>query len=227
VLELKSRNPAFLYHPKPHWFTYLEFVIGLTHAPMKQTDAELLREIAAGNQAAFSEFYDRHSRLVYGALLRLLKDKDQTNDIFQDVFVQVWRKASTYNPALGEAEKWLVRIAHNRAVNLFRSAYQRLLNSATTIPEDDSLSVSRQTEFVDDSLLDEAISNDYKEKLRQALSYLAPDQAKLLELAFFEGLTHTEISEKLEMPLGTVKTRIRKSLLDLRKSLSFISTEAL
>src|SRR5438874_46719 len=96
---------------------------------MKQTDEELLAAISEGGETAFSEFYDRYSRIVYGALLRLLKDSKNAEDILQEVFLQVWLKASTYNAAFGPAKNWIVRIAHNRAINLIRSARMRLKNS--------------------------------------------------------------------------------------------------
>src|SRR5690349_2863429 len=103
---------------------------------MKRTDEDLLLEIAKGDTAAFSEFYDRYSRLVYGALLRLLKKPDDAEDILQEVFLQVWRKSDTYQPHLGTPKNWIVRIAHNRAINLIRSAGQRTKNAEVAIPED-------------------------------------------------------------------------------------------
>ena len=192
---------------------------------MKRTEENLLLDIAKGETSAFSEFYDRHSRLIYGALFRLLKDKDEAQDVLQEVFLQVWRKASTYKPALGVPIKWLVRIAHNRAVNVFRSSRQRMRNAEVDIPEDDSFSVIKNPQFVDDSVLDGAIHKEWKEILALALDYLPHDQAELLRLSFYEGYTHAEISEKLSMPLGTVKTKIRNGLLDLRKSIGSYETE--
>ena len=98
---------------------------------MQRTDEDLLFEISKGDTAAFSEFYDRYSRIIYGALLRLLKSKDDAQDTMQEVFVQVWRKASTYKGTLGPAKNWVVRIAHNRAINLIRSAHRRLQKEPT------------------------------------------------------------------------------------------------
>jgi RNA polymerase sigma-70 factor (ECF subfamily) len=192
---------------------------------LKQTDEDLLREIARGDSAAFSEFYNRYSRLVYGALLRLLKKPDDAEDILQEVFLQVWRKGSTYQPILGSPKNWLVRIAHNRAINLIRSAGQRTKRAEIAIPEDDSLSILRETELIDYTLLENAINTDRKEMLSSAFKSLSKEQLELLELAFFQGYSHSEISQKLAIPLGTVKTRIRSGLSELRESLAFMETE--
>jgi RNA polymerase sigma-70 factor (ECF subfamily) len=193
---------------------------------MKHTDEELLVEISKGSKEAFSEFYDRYSRIINGALLRLLKDSDNAHDILQEVFLQVWRKASTYKPSLGPARNWVVRIAHNRAINLIRSAHQRMKNAGTGVPEDDMLRVHSNAEFIDDSLIENIVDADRNKMLSDALGNLPPEQAKLISMAFFDGLTHAEISEKVQMPLGTVKTRIRNGLLILRQSLAFIEEEA-
>jgi RNA polymerase sigma-70 factor (ECF subfamily) len=190
---------------------------------MKRKDEELLQEIAKGNTEAFSEFYDRHSRLVYGALLRLLKDTDDAEDILQEVFVQVWRKASTYQPTLGSPKNWLVRIAHNRGINLIRSIRQRAKQAEISLPNDDSVVMNR--ELIDDTLLDNTINAERMEMINAAFRDLPKDQVELLEMAFILGYSHSEISETLKMPLGTVKTKIRNGLLAMRGSLGFLRTE--
>src|SRR5438128_11180360 len=100
----------------------------------EQTDEHLLQGIVKGDTAAFSEFYDRYSRLVFGALMRILKDKTEAEDILQEVFLQVWRKGDTYKPELGIPRNWLVRIAHNLAINLVRSAPHRAKKTKIDIP---------------------------------------------------------------------------------------------
>jgi RNA polymerase sigma-70 factor (ECF subfamily) len=190
---------------------------------MKRKDEDLLQEIAKGDTDAFSEFYDRHSRLVYGALIRLLKDTDDAEDIVQEVFVQVWRKASTYQPILGSPKNWLVRIAHNRGINLIRSIRQRAKQAEISIPDDDS--VGKNRELIDDTLLDNAIGSERMEMIVLAFRDLPADQVKLLEMAFFDGYSHSEIAETLNLPLGTVKTKIRTGLLSLRQTLGFLRGE--
>jgi len=190
---------------------------------MKQTDQELLQEIAKGDANAFSEFYDRYNRLIYGALIRLLRDTDNTEDIMQEVFVQLWRKASTYQPSLGSPKNWIIRIAHNRAINLIRSQRERIKKLEMPIPEEEGVAMNR--ELIDDNLLDKAVSAERMEMINSAFKDLPEDQVKLLEMAFFDGYSHSEISEALKMPLGTVKTRIRSGLLAMRNSLGFLRGE--
>ena len=191
---------------------------------MKLTDQELIQAITAGDSIALSEFYDRHSRLVYGALLRLLNDTDDAEDILQEVFVQVWRKASTYKPELGSPKNWLVRIAHNRAINLIRAHKSRGKNAQISITDEES-GVLSSPELIDDSLLSQTVSAERMQMISEAMGDLPKDQVLLIEMAFFQGYSHSEISEVLKLPLGTVKTRIRNGLLTLRNSLSFLKSE--
>ena len=191
---------------------------------MKQTDQELLQAISGGDESALSEFYDRHSRLIYGALLRLLNDTDDAEDILQEVFVQVWRKASTYKPELGSPKNWLVRIAQNRGINLIRAHKSRGKNAQISISNEEN-GVLGNPELIDDSLLSQTISTERMKMITKAMGNLPKDQVMLLDMAFFQGYSHSEISEALQLPLGTVKTKIRNGLLALRHSLSFMKGE--
>ncbi|MBS1904403.1 MAG: sigma-70 family RNA polymerase sigma factor [Bacteroidetes bacterium] len=187
---------------------------------MWKTDQELLAAIAAEDSAALAEFYDRYSRMVYGALLRMLRDTDDAEDILQEVFVQVWRKASSYKPELGVPKAWLVRIAHNRAINLIRSKRSRMKQSEIALPEADSELVAPELRSSD--LFEETTAGEERALLSNAMAKLPKEQSSLLDLAFLQGYSHSEIAEMLGMPLGTVKTRIRNGLLALRESLAFI-----
>jgi RNA polymerase sigma-70 factor (ECF subfamily) len=187
---------------------------------MRKTDQELLAAIAAEDSAALAEFYDRHSRTVYGALLRLLRDTDDAEDILQEVFLQVWRKATSYKPELGAPKAWLVRIAHNRAINLIRSKRSRVKQAEVPLPDTDSESVS--AELTASDLFAETSSAEHGAMLAVAMAKLPKEQASLVDMAFLQGYSHSEISEMLGMPLGTVKTRIRNGLLALRDALGFL-----
>ena len=191
---------------------------------MKRTDQELLKAISEGDAGALSVFYDRHSRLIYGSLLRLLGDTDDAEDILQEVFIQVWRKASTFKAELGSPKNWLVRIAHNRGVNLIRSRRQRGKNAGISISDEEN-GLPANAELIDDTLLDHTISAERMQMIGIAMKDLPKDQSMLLDLAFFQGYSHSEISEYLQLPLGTVKTKIRNGLLALRHSLGFLKSE--
>jgi len=189
---------------------------------MKISDQELLQQISGSDASALSEFYDRHSRLIYGSLLRLLNDTDDAEDILQEVFIQVWRKASTYKVDLGTPKNWLVRIAHNRAMNLIRSNRHRSKNTEIA---DDGINISDHSALVDDSLIWQTISSERMQMIGEAMRDLPKDQVQLIEMAFFQGYSHSEISEALKMPRGTVKTKIRNGLLALKSSLGFLKGE--
>lgn len=190
---------------------------------MQKNDQEILQAIAAGDPAALSELYDRYSRVLYGALLRLLRDTDDAEDILQEVFIQVWRKAHSYKPELGIPKNWLIRIAHNRAINLIRSKRSRMKQAEIPLPDDDSSVINSQLRA--DDLFEQTTADEESRLLSEAMQKLPKEQSSLLDLAFMQGFSHSEISENLKMPLGTVKTRIRNGLLALREQLSYLRGE--
>jgi len=189
---------------------------------MKQTDQELLQSIAASDEQAISELYDRYSQLIYGAILRIVAETDDAEDILQEVFIQIWRKASTYKPELGSPKNWMVRIAHNRSLNFLRSKRLRAKSAEIT---DEEITVTAHPTLIDDSLISKTISAERMELLRRVMCELPPDQAHLIDLAFFQGYSHSEISELLGVPLGTLKSKIRKGLLSMRGALDFMKEE--
>jgi RNA polymerase sigma-70 factor (ECF subfamily) len=191
---------------------------------MRKSDQELLAAIAEKDSAAIAELYDRYSRIVYGALLRLLRDTDDAEDILQEVFIQVWRKASTYQSSLGAPKQWMIRIAHNRAINLIRSKRSKMKQSEVSISEDGTIA-SGSMEIAGDDLFAKATAAEHNRLLQDALGTLPEDQQHLLDLSFLQGYSHGEISEMLKMPLGTVKTKIRNGLLALRSQLSYLQGE--
>lgn len=191
---------------------------------MRKSDQELLAAIAEKDSAAIAELYDRYSRVIYGALLRLLRDTDDAEDILQEVFIQVWRKAGTYVPSLGAPKQWMVRIAHNRAINLIRSKRSRMKQSEVSISEDGTLA-SSGAEIAGEDIFVKTAAAEHSRLLNDALATLPEDQQMLLDLSFLQGYSHGEISEMLKMPLGTVKTRIRNGLLALRSQLQYLQGE--
>jgi RNA polymerase sigma-70 factor (ECF subfamily) len=169
-------------------------------------DAALLTGVRSGDQDAMGRFYDRYSSLVYSVALRVLRDTAQAEDVTQEVFIQIWRNPASFVSGRGSLGAWLVVIARNRSIDLLRRR--------------------RPSDSVDDVILPsstdlaaEAERNTLMERIRGILKDLPGEQQKSVEMAFFEGLSHTEIAERTGQPLGTVKTRIRLALLSLRKAL--------
>ena len=183
--------------------------------PPQRLDEELLRRVARRDPEAVRALYRRYSRLVYGLAVRITGSTSDAEEVTQDVFLKVWEKAATYRADRGKVLTWLVQIARNRSVDMLRGQTARgrrdlrLVHqlgtegatSAPVAPREEELPVSR-------------------ERIREALETLSHPQRSALEMAFFQGLTHREISEKLGEPLGTIKTRIRDAMIRLRGLLS-------
>jgi len=170
------------------------------------TDAELLRLIAQQDEKAMASLYDRYARIVYSVALRVLRDPHEAEDVMQEVLMQVWRGASSFIVGRGSFGGWLAVVGRNRAIDVLRRRH----------PSDPVDEVALPSSL---DLANEAERSAMMEKLRAIMQNLPQEQQKSLELAFFEGMTHSEIAEKTGDPLGTVKTRIRLALISLRKAL--------
>lgn len=170
-------------------------------------DLALLSAIQSGSQDAMAAFFDRYSKMVYSVALRVLNDAGEAEDVMQEIFVQVWQNPQAYDSARGSLGGWLVVVARNRAIDKLRRRKPTDPVELFALPS--SMDLARESER--SFLLD---------KIRTAMSRLPAEQRTSVELAFFEGLSHSEIAEKTGEPLGTVKTRIRLALVAIRKGLS-------
>jgi len=161
---------------------------------------------------AFEEIYDRHSRVVYGLVLRILQQAGTAEEVVQDVFLQLWRNAARYDEERGPFVPWLLTLARNRALDTLRlkSERQRRREDQT----EELPPITTAPEYERD--LDE---RRRAERVRALMAALAPQQKRAIELAYFEGLSHTEIAAALREPLGTVKSWIRNGLLRLKEGL--------
>jgi RNA polymerase sigma-70 factor, ECF subfamily len=169
-------------------------------------DSVLVSGIRSGDEHAMAQLYDRYSPVVYSVALRVLADTGAAEDVLQEVFLQLWRNPDAFDSNRGSLGAWLAVIARNRAIDALRKRK----------PETDSDEVVLS---VNVDLESETERRRVLEKVRGVINGLPEDQRKALEMAFFEGLTHTEIAAKTGQPLGTIKTRIRTGLLSLRKAL--------
>jgi RNA polymerase sigma-70 factor (ECF subfamily) len=174
-------------------------------------DAELMGRVRARDANALRALYDRHSSLVFGLGLRILKDQAEAEDLAQDVFLHLWRRADLFDAQRGAFLGWLVSLTRNRAIDRLRA--RRTKETKTDVYEAERLA------DVPSSALDPnetAYAGELRNAVARALGVLPEAQRTALELAYFGGLSHSEIAEKLETPLGTVKARIRQGMLRMR-----------
>lgn len=177
----------------------------------------LVASIATGDQAAMAALYDQTNRVVYGLALRILRDPSAAEEATLDVYMQVWRKASTYDVSRGNPSAWLLCMARTRALDRLRSSASA--RNAETSLEDSPIERAVATDNPEASTL----ATERQHIVRAALDRLSPEQRVVIEVAYFSGLSHSEIAEKLSLPLGTVKTRIRLGMEKLREYLAPLS----
>jgi RNA polymerase sigma-70 factor (ECF subfamily) len=175
-----------------------------TQKPATEDDTSALTFLEQGDQIAMATLYDRYSRIVYSVALRVLQEPQAAEDVLHEVFMQLWRTPSSFTPARACLGGWLAIVARHRAIYTHRRK----------IPSISVEDVALASSF---NLADETERDVFAERARLAIQQLPRDQRKALEMAFFDGLTHTEIAEIAGETPGTVKTRIRSSLLALRK----------
>jgi RNA polymerase sigma-70 factor (ECF subfamily) len=171
-------------------------------------DIALLERIITRDQLALAELYDRHSRLLFTVIARIVRDRAEAEEVLQEVFLAVWTKAATYSSPLGSPIGWLVRLARNRAIDHFRTSgvRARTLESVEAPPRDDNPEQA-------------ATRNQERRRVRSALDTLPDEQRALIEQAYFQGMTHSELAQAFALPLGTVKTRVRAGMQALRQQL--------
>jgi RNA polymerase sigma-70 factor (ECF subfamily) len=170
---------------------------------MDVTDHHLLDRIAAGDDAAFADFYDRHAPRVLGSLLRLLGQRDDAEDVLQETFWQVWSRAGQYDPGRSTPGVWLFLIARSRALDRLRQ--QRPRGEGT--PQE-PVTLAEPLESME--------RKETSQQVRAALAQLPDEQCRAITLAFFGGLTYEQVAQRLAVPVGTAKTRIRLGMRRLR-----------
>ena len=180
------------------------------------TDRSLLQRIAARDTAALAELYDRHSRLLFGLILRIVRDRGEAEDLLQEAFVRVWTRAETYDAQMGGPLPWIVRVARNCAIDRLRARRVRAAVDAPTIDG----AVVEAVPATDIQTPEAAVLDaERRRTLSDALAGLPAEQRRLIEAAFFEGYTHSELAQLFGLPLGTVKTRIRAGMIVMRQRL--------
>lgn len=181
---------------------------------VEDSDRLIVQRMAQGDGAALADLYDRHGRIVFALAARILSDHGEAEDLTQDVFAIAWRNATRYDASRGVVAAWLLVTTRTRAIDRLRS--RRVRPSAAT---DDDV---RRLDAIPDAApsVEMIVANrQMAGRVRDALEGLPADQRLALELAYFEGLSHTEIGERTGTPLGTIKTRIRTGLTRLRQAM--------
>jgi RNA polymerase sigma-70 factor (ECF subfamily) len=170
----------------------------------------LILQIANGSQEAMAQLYDQTSSLVYGMALRIVRDPAVAEEVAMDVYMQAWRTAVQYAAARGSVKAWLATMTRARAIDWLRSSQARLVRDGS--PIEDVPPIAAATPGPEEAAMD----SSRQHVLRKHIGALPPEQSRLIELSFFSGFSHSEIAEKLGIPLGTVKSRIRQGMRRLR-----------
>jgi RNA polymerase sigma-70 factor (ECF subfamily) len=190
-------------------------VHGTTAMEVRQLeDSYLLGRIAAGDQEAFARFFDLHSPVVLGNLLRILGGRGEAEEVLQEVFLQIWQQAGRYEAGRSSPRGWLLMVARSRALDRLRR------REARTRREEEAAAEATYPRLVTPLGTDRLEKSELRDRIGAALNLLSPEQRTCIELAFFEGLTHTQIAERLAAPLGTIKSRILLGMNKLRQAIS-------
>ncbi len=171
--------------------------------PTSYTENELVSQLQQGNEKAFNYLYDNYCGALYGIIKSVVQEQETANDVLQEVFVTIWRKINSYDPGKGRLFTWMLNVARNASIDKIRSKGHR-----------DQLKNQPLSDNVDITVTSHSMINDVG--LKRLISKLKQEHRMLIDLSYFQGFTHEEIAKSLNMPLGTVKTRIRSALTQLR-----------
>jgi RNA polymerase sigma-70 factor, ECF subfamily len=205
ILCLKTSHRLMQHQHEPHADEYLD-------------DTILLIRIAKQDQAALSELYDRYARIIYAIAMRSLRSPEESEEVVLDVFAQVWRIAERYETSKSRVDTWLFMLARSRILDRLRKLQRRTPDSGQIL---DISEIQAPSGGVDP--IEAAVISERREQVRTVLQQLPNEQRIVLELAYYQGLSHSEIASQTGMSLGTVKTRIRLGLNKLRSALETVA----
>ena len=181
-----------------------------------QHDHELVRAVAAGDAVALGTLYDRYSGVLMALGLRILRNRSDAEELVGDMLWELWNRPERYDPKRGNLLAYLITLTRSRAIDRLRS---RRRGDAVVLPVDNGAVEESAREDNSASPLASALLGERRRRIQGALSKLKPDQRQAIELSFYDGLSHSEISDELKQPLGTIKSRIRSGLIRLKDSL--------
>lgn len=217
-MQLAIRQPAWINRPRiAGGARTVSLDPSPVNTPITTTDdVQLLRRVSQRDRQAFSQLYDRYSGVLYSTIHRVLNNPDEASDVLQDVFLQIWDKAATYDPALGKPFSWALAMARNKAIDRLRSLKRRY-----SFIEEVTHEMAEEA-HVPIPGADDVFTQEQAGVIRSAVATLPLEQRQAIEMAFLGGLTQNEIATSLNQPLGTIKARIRRGMLKLRDSLKGI-----
>ena len=178
---------------------------------VRNEDQELIERLRRGDKNAFREIYARYSQIVFNLAFRMLRSREEAEEVVQEIFLQVWNKADSYDSERGAISTWIVNIARSRSIDKLRTLGYR--DQTTELIEDRVNSKSDFSRIIEDR-------EESRKVIREALDSLPENQRTAIEMVFFEGLTHIEAAEKLNEPVGTIKTRIRLGVSKLKEKIA-------
>lgn len=183
----------------------------MDQSTVRNADRELIERLMKGDRNAFRDIYSRYSQVVFNLAFRMLRNREEAEEVVQEIFLQVWNKADTYDPGRGAISTWIVNIARSRAIDKLRTLGYR--EQTTELIEDRVNSKSDYSRIIEDR-------EESRKVIREALDSLPENQRVAIEIVFFEGLTHIEAAERLNEPVGTIKTRIRLGVSKLKEKIA-------
>lgn len=189
--------------------------VGDALSGMRDTPEDRLARIATGDKRAFAELYDATASRIYGLVRRLLVDPAQSEEVTQEIYLEIWQTASRYKPERGSAMSWMLTMAHRRAVDRVRASQSSRERDSKVGIRDYDREYDQVAEHVEITI--------EGERVKKALGGLTELQRQAVELAYYGGLSHSEISAELHVPVGTIKTRIRDGMIRLRDALGVTS----
>lgn len=183
----------------------------------EERDRDIMARIKARDSAALSELYDHYNRLLFGLILSILKKREEAEDTLQEVFTTIWEKAEQFDLERGTVYTWIVSLTRNKSIDRLRSKVYKEQKKQSTSLDDEDVFYPLYSKETDP--LEKTIFNDRAGIVRNALEQLSDKQRKVLQVAYYNGMTQSEISEEYDIPLGTVKTRMRDGMIKLRELL--------
>ncbi|MDR9418841.1 sigma-70 family RNA polymerase sigma factor [Gracilimonas sp.] len=192
--------------------------IGKVLTKDEKRDRAIMARIKARDPDALSELYDQYNRLLFGLILSILKKRSEAEDILQEVFTTIWEKADMYDLERGSVYTWIVSLTRNKSIDRLRSkVYKEQKKQSTSLDDED---VFHPLYPDKNDPLEDTILTDRAKRLHAALDKISNKQRKVLQVAYFNGMTQSEIADEYDIPLGTVKTRMRDGMMKLREILA-------